>query len=365
LDAAALEAVFDAPEPFTVGLEEEVMLLDPQTKDLTPAAPALLERLRGDSRFKGELPASQIEILTPPAETAAEAISVLGRARADLAAASEGLALPAAAGVHPTAAAEGALTESDRYRSIRSEYGPIARRQLVASLQVQVAVGDATRTLDVYNGLREHLPLIAALAANAPFYEGRDTGLASVRPKIAELLPRQGIPPPIASWEEFAADLDWGRSAGALPEPRLWWWELRPNVAFGTLEMRVPDAQTTIADAAGVVALVHALVLSLGERSGRDRVVPTWRLDENRWSAARHGVEGEMADLDTGRREHTRERLRRLLDQVEGATNDSGPLQETRRLVERNGAIRQRDLAADLGVDGLTGWLADSFLDAG
>jgi carboxylate-amine ligase len=362
--ARDLERIFDAPEPLTIGLEEEVMLLDPKTLDLAPIAGAVLARLDGDARFKGELPASQVEIVTEPARTVAEAVSALAAARADLAAASEGLALPAAAGVHPFAAPQGELTEAGRYAGIRSEYGAIAAHQLVAALQVHVAVGDAAGTLTVHNALREHLPELAALAANARFYAGRDSGMASVRPKIAELLPRQGMPPPISSWEEFAADLSWGRTAGVVPEPRLWWWELRPNPAFGTLEVRAPDAQTTIADAAGIAACVHALVARLSRRAREGEGAPTWRIEENRWSAARHGVEGKLANLATGEPEPTRARLDRLLGELgtePGAATAS--LGEARRLAERNGAIRQRELAADLGVEGLTAWLAEHFLD--
>jgi glutamate---cysteine ligase / carboxylate-amine ligase len=294
-----------------------------------------------------------------------EGIAALAAGRADLAAACEGLALPAAAGVHPFAAAEGELADAERYARIRAEYGTIAHRQLVASLQVHVAIGNAGRTLDVYNRLREYLPELAALAANARFHEGRDTGLASVRPKIAEMLPRQGMPPRISSWEEFAAELDWGRAGGAVPEPRSWWWELRPNPAFGTLEVRVPDAQTTIADATGVAACVHALIAWLSTRPGSARAVPTWRIEENRWSAARHGVEGRMADLETGEPEPTRARLGRLLDEVAAQPDAAGPLLEARRLVDRNGAIRQRELVAEHGVKGLTAWLAEHFLDTG
>jgi glutamate---cysteine ligase / carboxylate-amine ligase len=364
-DARHVAAIFDAPEPLTVGLEEEVMLLDPRSLDLAPIAPTVLARVEDDPRFKGELPASQIEIVTEPATTVAEAVAALASARADLARACEGLALPAVAGVHPFASAEGELTGSDRYAGIRSEYGSIARRQLVASLQVHVAIGDSARTLDVYNGLREYLPDVAALAANAAFHEGRDTGLASVRPKLAELLPRQGMPPPISSWDEFAAELAWGRAAGTVPEPRLWWWELRPNPTFGTLEVRVPDAQSTIADATGVAAFVHGLAGWLSRRDAPSRIAPTWRIEENRWSAARYGIEGEMADLESGKTRPTRERLRTLLDELEATSNDRGSLRESRRLVAGNGAIRQRELAADLGVEGMTAWLAEHFVGSG
>jgi glutamate---cysteine ligase / carboxylate-amine ligase len=364
-----LRSIFDAVTPLTVGLEEEVMLLDPDGLDLTPVAAETLDRMRGDHRFKAELPASQLEILTEPLASATEAIAALEQGRRDLAESLRGLARPAVAGVHPFSAAEGELSEGERYAHIREEFGPIARRQLVASLQVHVAVGGADRTLAVYNALRGYLPEIAALAANARYYEGRDSGMASVRPKIAELLPRQGLPPAIGSWEEFAGELRWGAASGFLAEPRLWWWELRPHPGFGTLEVRVPDAQTTLTEAAGVAATVQTLVALLAERhDGGEPLAPapTWRIAENRWSAARHGVEGEMADLQSGARRPTRERLGELLDELEPAATRHGSsdlLRHARDLVEQNGAIRQREIAADGGTEGLASWMADRFLD--
>jgi glutamate---cysteine ligase / carboxylate-amine ligase len=271
--------------------------------------------------------------------------------------------------VHPFAAAEGELSSGERYEQIVGEFGAVARRQLVASIQVHVAVGGARATLAVYNALRSHLPEIAAIAANAPFHDGRDSGLASVRPKIAELLPRQGLPPRIGSWEQFAAELRWGAAAGAVPEPRLWWWELRPHPVFGTLEVRVPDAQTTLADAAAVAAFVQALIARLAERyeTGEELpALPTWRIAENRWSAARHGVEGEMADLETGEREPTRERLLRLIEDLTPTARRLGSeamLSGARELAIENGAIRQRGVADQEGLRGLTAWLAARFLD--
>ena len=371
LTADAVAAVFESTEPFTVGLEEEVMLLDPGSLDLRPCATEVLERLGDDRRFKGELPASQVEILTEPTTSVVEAIAALARARADLAAACEGLALPAVAAVHPFAAAEGELRDAPRYEATRSEYGSVARRQLVASLQVHVAVGGAERTLWVYNQLRDRLPEIAALAANGAIYGGRDTGLASVRPKIAETLPRQGLPPAIASWEGFARELRWGAAAGVLNEPGLWWWELRPHIGFGTLEVRVPDAQTTIGDAGAIAALVQAMVAWLAERdsvAASGDPVPDWRIEENRWSAARHGVEGRMADLESGESEPTRERLHRLLDRlgpIGERLGTSAQFDQASRLVERNGAIRQRELFEREGAERVASELAERFCDLG
>src|SRR3954470_12828902 len=263
--AAELRAAFDAPEPFTVGLEEEAMLLDPETLGLAPVAGEVLERA-GDARVKRELPAAQLEVVPPPAAGVPEAIAELAAGRGALRAAAAGLALPAVAGVHPFAPALGELSAGPRYDEILAEHGDVARAQQVCALQVHVAVGGADRTLAVYNALRGHLAELAALAANAPFHAGRDTGLASVRPLIGGMLPRQGVPPAIASWEAFAESLRWGRASGAVPEGNRWWFELRPHVAYGTLELRVPDAQTGVAEAAAVAAFAHALVAWLAER---------------------------------------------------------------------------------------------------
>lgn len=368
MDGARLAEVFDSVEPFTVGIEEEVMLLDPDTLDLAEQAPELLARL-GDRRapFKLELPASQIELVTPPRRSTADAIADLARARRELLTAAAGLVRPAAAGVHPFSAPEGALNRGPRYARAAADYGWGARRQLVCALQVHVAVGGADRTLAVYNALRSELPLLAALAANAPLYGGCDTGLASVRPAICGLLPRQGIPPVLASWDELAGALRWGAAAGGVPEPGFWWWELRPHPRFGTLELRVPDAQTTLAEAAAVAAVAHALVVELSARHETGelpRPAPDWRIAENRWSASRYGVEGTLADLDSGEPRPTRERLDRLLDRLDPVAAGIGAapgLAAARELVRRNGALRQRAVAEEQTPRGLARWLADRF----
>jgi glutamate---cysteine ligase / carboxylate-amine ligase len=366
---AELRAAFEAPAPLTVGIEEELMLLDPETLDLAPRARELIDRTAGDGRFKLELPASQVEILTAPHRCVPDAVAELAAGRADLARAAAGLARPAAAAVHPFSPAEGELNPDDRYIRTIEEFGPVARRQLVCAFQVHVAVGGADRTLAVYNALRSFLPELAALAANGPFHEGRDTQLASVRPKISEGLPRQGVPPPLRSWDDFADDLRWGARSGSVHSPTVWWWELRAHPLFGTLEIRVPDAQTTLDEAAAVAAFAHALVGLLTERFDAGETLacdPTWRIAENRWSACSRGVEGTLADLAGGEPRLTRERLTELLSELEpvaGRLGCSRQLAGCAALVERNGAMRQREVAERDGVRGLAAWLADRFLD--
>jgi len=356
LSADGLRARFDAARPLTVGIEEEVLLLDPETHDLTPRATEVLERLGQRERFKPELPAAQLEIVTAPNAHLDGALGELAAGRRELIQAASGIARPATAGLHPFADPEVELSGLGSYEHTRTEYGRIARLQQVSALQVHVAVGGADRSLAVYNALRSYLPEIAALAANAPYLGGQDTGMASVRPKIGELLPRQGVPPAIGGWEEFAEALHWGAAAGNVHTPRTWWWELRPHPFHGTLEVRVPDAQTTMEDAAAVAAVVVVLVAHLAERHDAGQrlpVAPTWRIEENRWSAARHGTDGTLADLDTGERRPTRERLHALLEAIGAETAEP--------LVQRGGYARQREVAAERGLPGLAQWLADGF----
>lgn len=324
------------------------MLLDAATLDLAPRAPEVLERLGGDPRFKLELPAAQLEIVVPPQPSVPAAASALAAGRRELAAAAgDGLRL-AGGGVHPFAAPEGPLNPGPRYEATADEYGVVAHRQLVFALQVHVAIRGADRALAVYNALRSYLPELAALAANAPFHAGRDTGLASVRPLISQQLPRQGVPPVLPSWEAYAqalAFVAWGGGGR-------WWWELRPHPQHGTLELRVPDTQPTVAEAAAVAAVAHALPVWLAERHDAGEALPvheTWRIEENRWSACRWGVEGELRDLDSGASEPTRARLHALLDRLEPIAARLGcaaELAAARELVQRNGALRLREAAA-------------------
>jgi carboxylate-amine ligase len=365
-----LRAAFDGVQDLRIGLEEELMLVDAETLDLSPGAEEALRRLEGDSRFKLELPASQIEIVAGPVRNAGAAASQLMEARRGLVAAVGPGTRPIGAAVHPFAAALGELNRGGRYDLAHDDYGAVAEHQLVCALQVHVAIRGAERALAVYNALRLHLPEIAALAANAPFAAGRDTHLASMRPPICAMLPRQGIPPHIASWDWLARELDWGAAAGGMREPARWWWEMRLHPAFGTIEVRVPDSQATVADAAAVAAFVHALAAWLAERVDAGEAfapVDSWRIGENRWSACRHGVEGRMADLATGELRTTRDRLTELADAiapVAARLDCAGELEDARRLIEANGAMRQRAAAGE-GPEAprrATAWLADRFL---
>jgi carboxylate-amine ligase len=367
--ADALKTTFDDVTQFTVGVEEELLLLDPATLELVPRAPEVMSRVEGDQRFKFELPASQIEIVTPPCANATDAATALMAARRELAERTDGHVLLAGAGVSPLGAGRGELIELPRYERTIRDYRPIIEWQLVCALQVHVAVPGAARALAVYNHAREYLPWLAAVAANGTFYEGRDSGLASVRPLLSDLLPRQGIPPALDSWEQYADALSWGARTGAVPDPGTWWFELRPHPAFGTLEFRVPDSQSTVAEAEAVAALIHALVVWLARRYDGGEELPvaaTWRLEQNRWSACRHGIEGEMLDPHTAERSTTRQCLRQLLEALAEVASELGagaPLERACTMIEQNGAIAQREAAAEGGAPAVAQWLVGRFLE--
>jgi carboxylate-amine ligase len=368
-DRAALQRAFDQPTPCTVGLEEEVFLLDPVTLDLLPCA---AEVIATAGLVKPELPASQLELNTAPATTVTIAVGELARARRSLADAASPIGRLAAIGVHPFAAAEGELTVDPRYKPVIREYGWVARRQLVGALQVHVAIRPAARAIAVYNTLRSYLPEIAAFAANSPFYCGQDTGFASIRPKLSETLPRQGIPPILPTVDAYADELQWAQRAGAIEGVGQWWWELRMHPGYGTLEVRVADAQSRIEDVARVAALTHSLSHWLAERHDAGDLpppAPTWRIEQNRWSACRHGIDGTIADLETGRRISTRQRLDELVEEIMPTAATLGCAADLRSVRDRLAgpatSDRYRQIGAAVGLVGLVDELATEFCAAG
>jgi carboxylate-amine ligase len=364
----ALRAAFAPDRPCTVGVEEELMLLHPETLDLEPRALDVLARRPDDARFTRELPAAQLEIALPPAATVGELSAMLGDARRELASAAGDIGVLAGAGIHPFTRAEGTLNESGRYAAIAHEFASVARRQLVYGLHVHVAVDDPDIALSVYNAIREELPALAALGAGSPFYEGRDSGLASARPMVCDLLPRQGVPPAFASWAELGDAFAWGRDTGAFPDPSQWWWEARLHPLHGTVEIRVPDTQATVADTVAIAAVGHALVAHLAERARAGEelgAAPSWRIAENRWSACRHGVSGRWHDARSGRSEPMADHLHELLDTLAPAARElrcAGELEAARDLVERPRAEQARAVATDGGAPAVAAWLANRFI---
>jgi carboxylate-amine ligase len=374
LTAAQCAAAFEHELGFTIGVEEELMLVDPQTLDLAPAIDDVLAATGGDTRFCRELRSAQIEIVTRICASAADACRELGHGRGDLVRLLDGQYRLLAAGTHPFSTRHGDITEADRYRQIADEYTFAATRSLVCGLHVHVAVPGPDRALAVYNALRSYVPELAALGANSAFVEGIDTGMASIRPKFNEVYPRSGIPPLLDDWDHFVRFVDWGRRGGLFPDASHFWWELRPHPVHGTIEVRVADAQTRIDDATAIVAIIQALAAMLADRYDDGEPLPrheTHWITENAWRAHRYGVSGWLVDLDSGERVATRERLIALIDDLTPHADVLGSgdqLDAARALVVGNGADRQRYVAHREGPHGVARWLVEeteaSALDA-
>ncbi|TCC37449.1 YbdK family carboxylate-amine ligase [Kribbella capetownensis] len=358
LDAATLKSLFSSTVPGTVGFEEELLVV--YRGSWLPADAAAVVADIGDPRVKPELPACQLEIATSVHQEVAVAIDELRTCRALLAAACGPDLAVAAAPVHPLLDGRTALSATARAANLGARYRQIIERQLVSSLQVHLAFGDADCTLGVYHALRDLLPELAALAGAAPFAAGRDTGLCSVRPVIASELPRQGIPPIIASWEQLAGDLAWLVRGGAVSDTSEWWWELRPHLRYGTLELRVLDVQPTVDGTSAVARLVHALAARFAELHHLGELqppAPTWRIAENRWAALRDGVRGELLDLRTGEARPARRCLHDLIDAAESYAPDG--LDDVRAMVENPVVEHLRAL----GPERVMPWLAEVFTE--
>jgi glutamate---cysteine ligase / carboxylate-amine ligase len=362
--AAAAAAAFEHDQPFTIGVEEELFLIDRETLELAPVAEDVLPLLTNDGRFARELRPSQLETVTRFCTTAGDACRELALARRDLTAAAGDRCRILASGTHPFSRTWGGVTNGARYKEIADEYTWAAQRSLACGLHVHVAVTGAERALAVYNALRSYLPELAALGANSPYFEGRDIGMSSIRPKLNDAFPRSGVPPSFGTWEELIRFIDWGRTGGLFPDPTHFWWELRPHLVHGTIEIRVADTQTQVADATAIVAVIHSLVAFLADRYDAGAALPvhpTHWIDENAWRAHRYGVRGWFVDLDTGRQEPARERISRLLADLQPYARELGSREEleaARVLLAGNGADRQRYVCRREGLRGLVEWLA-------
>jgi glutamate---cysteine ligase / carboxylate-amine ligase len=371
-DERALRKTFDRIAPFTIGIEEEYLLVDSETQDLLPAATRALARLDGDRRIAPELRTAQIEGITPVCATVAQVERELTSIRRLIDGGLDGSAVLVATGTHPLAPTPGEISPRSRYQGLAAANPWAASHVLTCGLHIHVAVGGADRALAVYNALRGYLPEITALAANAPIYHGMDSGLATVRPKLNQAWPRAGVPPAFASWAEVAEFARWARVGGAMPDESHQWWDMRLHPVHGTIEIRSADVQTHVEDSATVAAFVQALVFELASRydAGEPLAVAAGeRIAENAWLATRDGVNGWLIDLETGARMPTGERLHVLTERLLPSAAELGCDRELlgigRIVLRGGGAGWQRQVFDAFGAGTLILGLASESLPPG
>jgi glutamate---cysteine ligase / carboxylate-amine ligase len=361
----ALRSLFDRAEAFTIGVEEELLLVD-RSHALSPVAAQLLTFLGDDDRFHPELSPSQIEIVSGIHLHAVEAVSDIVHGRRLVLDALNGEARLVGLAAHPVCDLLPAVSPGSRYAAIEQRYRWAAHRAgLAAGLHVHLGVPGADRLLAVYNALRGLMPQIAALAASAPFFAGRDSGLASVRPKLADALPRQGVGPAFATWDDAADLFEWGARSGAFHDHSELWWECRLHPRFGTIEVRVPDAQSSTNEVEALATMVHCTVRWLAARHDAGQPLPahaSFAISENRWRAATDGVEGELIDLDRMRMAGTRTLVERILDQIsEHAQSEveTRALERAGRRLDSPHPPRQRATVMRGGLEALIAESAD------
>jgi glutamate---cysteine ligase / carboxylate-amine ligase len=313
-------AAWQPSAPYSVGLEEEVMLLDPRGWSLAQRSDDVLPQLPGAlaAHVSAETHQAAIELATDPHPTVGAAIAQLRDLRAWLAAELRHLGLAvAAAGTHPFAMwTETRVSPASRYQVILRTMADLARREPTFALHVHVGVSDPERAIRLLNRLRAHLPLLLALSANSPFWQGRATGLASTRTPVFGTFPRTGIPRRMRSYADWVQTVDALLRCGAFPEPTFLWWDVRPQPKLGTVEVRVMDAQTDLDATAALCALVQSLgrlELEQGYVSA-GLVAAEELLAENRFLAARDGIEADLLDPQAELRRPARALLREVLD---------------------------------------------------
>jgi carboxylate-amine ligase len=357
---------FGTGADFALGVEEELLLVDPVTHALVHAAPDVVERLAvppGEGGVHPEAYAAVVELVSPVCADATDAVAALGGLRRQL----HGIGATAiGAGLHP----DGAFGDvvhfpSERYRLIAAEMRGLQARTPTCALHVHVGMPDAEAAIRAFNGMRAHLPLLQALAANSPFWYGRDSGLASARAQVFRALPRSEIPPAFASFDEYAERVEALAASGGMPNYTFVWWDIRPHPILGTLEIRAMDSQSSLGSVAGLAALVHALARMGVEERGpwEHREV----LMESSFRAARDGLDATL--WHDGALRPVPEIARATVELARPYARELGSeaaLEEIERiLVEGNGALRQRAAFASGRMPGVLAELADETTRSG
>ena len=342
---------FKGSEGYTLGVEEELHIVDATTGELVPKIEEIMSRLPEELKeaVSYELFQSVLEIKTPPCGSAAEAEGILRelRSRVGSWAAACGTAL-ASAGTHPFSRyINQKITDQERYKKVIRTLRWVAQREVIFGQHVHVGVPDEEAAIEAHNRLSEKVPLLLALSANSPFWQGMDTGYESARVKIFETFPRAGLPPAFPDYEAFERYVGLMVVAGAMDDYTFCWWDVRPHSRIGTIELRVLDSQTSIESAIALAALTQCLVakaLDENPKGPYNRELAT----ENKFRAARHGMDAAFYDAAADTTVPAREIARDLVERLTPHAQDLGCEAELEGVLEivegGTGSQRQRDV---------------------
>ena len=353
---SVLDHKFGTGEAYTLGVEEEYMLLHGDTFDLVQHIDTVLGDLLGhehEDRINPELMQSTVEIATPVCRDVGEAEQALRELRGTVRAVAHGRGLRVgSAGTHPFSLFERQrITARDRYRKLVDQLQYVARRELVFGMHVHVAVDDPEKAIQVVNGLLNHLASLLALSASSPFWRGEPTGLASTRQMVFAAFPRSGPPPRFSDYADYAEVVGHLEKTGCIADYTHIWWDVRLHPWLGTVEIRICDAVARVEDAVAIAAYCQSLVKHYCERYEAGREIPSYHrilTTENKWLAARYGLEAPVMDLSTGRRNRVpvAQLIRRTLREIEPQARELGAereLEGIRDILSRgNDADRQR-----------------------
>src|SRR5438309_2644435 len=340
---------------FTLGIEEEFAIIDPETRQLRSHIQEILEdgKMTLKERVKPEMHQSVVELGTEICRDIADARQHVASLRSDLAglAARDGLKI-ASVGTHPFSHwRDQLITEGERYKEIVRDMQLLARANLIFGLHVHVGIPDRETAIHVMNQARYFLPHIYALSVNSPFWVGHDTGLKGYRLKVFERFPRTGIPDSFESLSEYTDYCNLLVKTGCIDNAKKIWWDIRLHPFFDTLEVRVCDAQSRVDDTLAIAALIQALISKLHKLLRQNTTFRVYRrrlLDENRWRAARYGIDSKLIDFGRETGVDTRSLLDELLEFISTEVSELGSKKEMAHIerIMREGTGADRQLAA-------------------
>lgn len=342
------------PESFTIGIEEEYQIIDPESRELTSYIQEFLEegQLLLQDQIKAEFLQSQVEVgsnICRNIHEAREDLVRLRRAVTELADA-KGVCV-AAASTHPFSSwLTQRITSAERYAKHEERMAEIARRMLIFGMHIHVGIADRELMIDVMDQARYFLPHLLALTTSSPFWHGRETGLKSYRSVVFESLPRTGPPPAFNSWADYERHVKTLIDTGCIEDGRSIWWDIRPHPKFPTLEFRVFDICTRVEDAICIAALTVAIVAKLIKLR---RANQSWRryrhhlVTENKWRAVRYGIDGKLIDFGRGEEVPLKELVEELIELVDDVVDDLDMRAEVEhaRTILRDGTSADRQLA--------------------